>query len=119
MGLRRLIITSAVLLALAAPASASALQFLSVGNARHEIERRFEREEESAEGGAGYSELANCYRVSSTHVNCYSAEHFSDESCVVFLWRVWETATASELGRHKFTMHTKGYRWSDSCQSEE
>ena len=111
--MKRLIITTAALIALAVPTNAAALQYLSVGNARHELEGRFEHEEEE---GSGTDELANCYHVSSTHVNCYSEEHFSAEGCRVVLWRVWETTDQRQRQHNQFTMHTKGYNWGASCQ---
>jgi hypothetical protein len=114
--LRRWIITAAILLPLAAPTSAVALPFLSIGNARHHVEGRFEREEERE---AGTDELLNCYRVSSTHVNYYSEEHFTAESCEEFLWRVWETATPHERAHGKFTLNTKGHVWGGCPQGEE
>jgi hypothetical protein len=113
----RLIITAAALLALAVPTSAAALPYLSIGNARHELERRFEREEERGIG-SGNDELLNCYRVSSTHVNCYSAEHWSSERCELWLWRVWETASQREHARHEFTMRTKGHPYGE-CPTAE
>jgi hypothetical protein len=105
--------TTAALVALTVPTTATALPFLSVGNARHVLERRFEHEEEQGEGTA---ELENCYRVSATHVNCYVAYRASAQRCEVNLWRVWETA--SHRGRENFTMNTRGRRWG-FCEAEE
>ena len=111
----RLAVAVGVLFGLVAPASAVALPYLSIGNARHHLERRFEHEEER--GGSAVDELLNCHRVSSTHVNCYSAVHFSSADCEVFLRRVWESATQSERRRGEYTLSTKGSYW-EECQSE-
>jgi hypothetical protein len=112
---KRLIVIAATLLPLAVPTTAAALPFLSVGNARHVLERRFEHQEEE---GEGIAELANCYRVSSTHVNCYVAYHVSAYRCEVNLWHVWETASQRERQHGAFTMHTQGRYWSSNCEAE-
>jgi hypothetical protein len=113
---RRPIIAAAVLLALAVPATASALPYLTIGNARYELELRFEHEEESRYPGT--DELLNCYRVSSTHVNCYSELHLSAGRCEVWLWRVWEHQSSRERRRHTFLTTTNGQPWG-SCPVEE
>jgi hypothetical protein len=105
---KRLAFTVALVLALALPASAAALPYLSIGNARHVLEVRFEEEEEE---GLGTDELANCYRVSATHVNCYSDYSEEAESCSVWLWRVWEATTRPGY----YTVYTKGHPWRSYC----
>jgi len=110
---RTLVIAAVVFLALATPASAAALPYLTVGNARHTLEERFESNEEQY-GDATYT-LNNCYRVSGTHVNCYAEVHASASGCEVELWRVWEVTSRRGLGW--FGMHTQGQYW-EACQEE-
>lgn len=109
---RRLVIlviaSAALALGIASPALA--LPYLSVGRARHNLELRFAREEESRDS-SGTDELRNCYRLSSTHVNCYSEEHSSAESCEVWLWRVWEYVSQRDRERHECTLAIKGHFW--------
>ncbi len=112
--MRKLSILSAIFTACTIPASAAALPYLTVGNARHTLEQRFRREEEH---NGGIYELGNCYRVSGMHVNCYAEEQQSASSCEVWLWRVWETADQREREHHEFTMDTAGQYW-ESCPEE-
>lgn len=104
---------AAMLLTLAMPTSACALPLLTGGNARYTLERRFEQNEERY-GQETYA-LDNCYRVSSTHVNCYAEVHESANRCEVWLWRVWETRIPHR--RRLFGMHTQGQFW-EKCAEE-
>jgi len=106
-----IVITIAI--AVLAPANASALPYLTVGNARHALEQRFEQNEERYNNRA-YT-LDNCYRVSRTHVNCYTEVRASVSDCEEELWRVWEVPLQHHPGW--FGMDTEGQDWG-ACPEE-
>lgn len=110
---KQIVIIGTMSLVLGLPPTAVALPYLTKGNARHTLEKRFEYNEERY-GTATYT-LGNCYRVSATHVNCYAEAYASATSCEVELWRVWEAPL--RRGHGWFGMRTQGQYW-EECAEE-